>query len=67
MSFTGTCPVCGDFYDFMDREAGHYGGGSEVFEVVVDDPGIDASEGDRVDRVCETCHSAGRVTRVVDR
>lgn len=65
--FLGTCPVCGKHYDQLDHEVGHEVGGSEVFEVIVDDPDLAADKGDRVDRACETCHTAGRVRRIVDR
>lgn len=64
MSFTGTCPVCGTHYDMLDREAGHYGA---TFEVIADDDDLSADKGDLVERVCETCHTAGRVRRIVDR
>lgn len=67
MAFTGICPVCGTDYTPLDREAGHHTGGSEVFEVVVDDPSLAAAKGDHVERVCETCQTAGRVRRIVNR
>lgn len=63
MSFTGTCPVCGTSYTMLDREASHSG----HFEVIVDDDALMADVGDIVDQVCETCHTAGRVRRIVDR
>lgn len=59
--FTGRCPVCGTEYDMLDREVGHDG----HFEVVVADDDLEAGRGDTVERVCETCHTAGRVRRIV--
>lgn len=63
MSFTGDCPVCGRTYTMLDREASHSG----HFEVIVDDESLAAEKGEIVDQVCETCHTAGFVRRIVDR
>jgi len=63
MGFTGKCPVCGTNYTMLDREASHSG----HFEVIVDDDDLEAEKGDTVDQVCETCHTAGFVRRIVDR